>query len=105
MTGHAQAGRVLIQKEFRRRSMRSVTFKTTVDIADNGMLVCGILRDFLYVLVAGVAKKRSDGFDHFSIAGAVRIVAADTIVLSRLVHNIELLQLLGRNLMARETKR
>ena len=62
VASHAEAHRILLQKEFRRRSMRSMAFRAPVDIADDSMLILRVLRNLLYVLVACIAKERSNGY-------------------------------------------
>jgi len=89
---YAQAHGVLFQEEFHRRGMRRMALEAAIDIGHNRVLVRRILGDLLYIFVTRVAKERRNGFDHLWVAGAVRIVAPDAVVLRRLVDKFKLLQ-------------
>ena len=52
------------------------------------MLVHGVFSSILYVLMASVAKVGREVFNHLWVTGAMRIMAADAVVLRRFVDKL-----------------
>jgi hypothetical protein len=65
---------------------------TTADIPYDAVLILGVFGDFLYVLVARVAKERREILDHLCVIGSVRIVTTYAVILRGLVDKLKFFQ-------------
>ena len=88
MARHTKACRIILQQELDGRRVWGMTVHTAANIPDDGMLVLGVFGDLLYVFMARVAQEGCEALDQLRITTAVRVMAADTVVLRRLMHEL-----------------
>lgn len=101
---HAQRSHIIFQQGFHCRSMWGMTVHTAIDIGRSAVPVLGVFGYFLYILVTCIAHEGCDGFNHLWVISPVRVMAANAVVLCRLVNKFKFTQLVFCHYMTGKTK-